>query len=159
LNDIQSIRDTKTLECFEALVKFSADVRQSCLSSIQQPRGFYELHAPTGSGKTVSGGLFATGHAAHHGLARVIYVAPFRTIIDQTADIFSFVFGELNVLAHHSTADFWTAGDGHLQRQLAENWDVPVVVNNFRTVLRVAVQRSSGSESKITQHLQQRHCH
>jgi CRISPR-associated endonuclease/helicase Cas3 len=124
-------------------------VRQSCLFAIQQPRGFYELHAPTGSGKTVSGGLFATGHAAHHDLRRVIYVAPFRTIIDQTADIFSSIFGEVNVLAHHSTADFWTAGDGHLQRQLAENWDVPFVVTTSEQFFESLFSGKPGASRKL----------
>ena len=105
-------------------------VRQACLAAIPQAKRIFRLDAPTGSGKTISGGLFATGHAAHHSMDGVIYVAPFRTIIDQTAAVYSSIFGENNVLPHHSTADFWTASgkDARTQRQVAENWDVPVIV-------------------------------
>ena len=93
-----------------AVQAMRTQVRTACLAAMEKDKGFFNLHAPTGSGKTISGGLWATGHACTHGLRRIVYVAPFRTIIDQTADIYSAIFGEDNVLAHHSTADFWTGG-------------------------------------------------
>src|SRR5207247_5468347 len=107
----------KTARCDVQAMR--AQVRQACLNTFASEKGFFSLHAPTGSGKTISGGLFATGHAAHHGMARIIYVAPYRTIIDQTADIYSSIFGAENVLPHHSTADFWVANTKteRLQRQ------------------------------------------
>jgi len=127
-----------------------SEVRDACLTSVPSPQGFFSLHAPTGSGKTISGALWATGHAAKHGLRRIIYVAPYRTIIDQTADIYAGIFGDDNVLAHHSTADFWTAGDaGQMQRQLAENWDVPVVVTTSEQFFESLHSARPGASRKL----------
>ena len=106
-------------------------IRRLALAAVSNPRGLFSLNAATGSGKTISGGLWALGHAAHHQMARIVYVAPYRSIIDQTAGIYKSIFGSENVLAHHSTSDFWSGREQHdsLQRQLAENWaDISVVV-------------------------------
>jgi CRISPR-associated endonuclease/helicase Cas3 len=133
-----------------AVQQMRADVRQACLAGIKQAKGFFSLPAPTGSGKTISGGLWATGHAAHHGLGRFVYVAPFRTIIDQTSGIYSDIFGDVNVLSHHSTADFWSAGcQGRLQRQLAENWDLPVIVTTSEQFFESAFAGSPSAARKL----------
>jgi len=126
-------------------------VRASCLEKASIKRGFFSLHAPTGSGKTISGGLWAAGHAVHSGLRRIVYVAPYRTIIDQTSDVYAGIFGDENVLPHHSTADFWT-GSGEeekLQRQLAENWDVPVVVTTSEQFFESLYSGRPGAARKL----------
>ena len=56
------------------------------------------------------------------------YAGSFRSIIDQTAAVYKSILGKENVLAHHSTADFWTETNEYpaqVQKQLAENWDIP----------------------------------
>jgi CRISPR-associated endonuclease Cas3-HD len=51
-----------------AVQAMRTQVREACLAAIPRERGIFTLHAPTGSGKTISGGLWATGHAeALHG--------------------------------------------------------------------------------------------
>jgi CRISPR-associated endonuclease/helicase Cas3 len=50
--------------------------------------GRYSLTVSTGGGKTLAGLAFALDHAVAHALDRIVYVAPFTTIIDQTADVF-----------------------------------------------------------------------
>jgi CRISPR-associated endonuclease/helicase Cas3 len=135
----------------DAVQSMRSAVRDACLAKASVPRGFFSLHAPTGSGKTISGGLFATSHAVHHDLSRIIYVAPYRTIIDQTADIYGGIFGDENVLPHHSTADFWT-GSGEaekLQRQLAENWDVPIVVTTSEQFFESLFSGRPGAARKL----------
>jgi CRISPR-associated endonuclease/helicase Cas3 len=126
-------------------------IRQSSIEAASNAKGFFSLDAPTGSGKTISGGLFALGHAARHDLRRIIYVAPYRTIIDQTAGIYKNVFGEGNVLPHHSTADFWTTNhlEARLQRQVAENWDVPVVVTTSEQFFESLYSSRPGASRKL----------
>ncbi len=134
-----------------AVQKMRSDVRDACLYSIPQARGVFSLHAPTGSGKTVSGGLWATGHAAHHNLRRLVYVAPYRTIIDQTADVYASLFGDENVLPHHATADFWDVkgAEGRLQRQLAENWELPVIVTTSEQFFESIYSGRPGASRKL----------
>lgn len=110
-------------------------VLQACLEQGRTgPRGIYTLTVPTGGGKTFASLAFALEHAAAHGLNRVIYVIPYTSIIDQTAQTFTDLLGEENVLAHFSTADYKLVEKDDLTpsqyRSLlaSENWDAPVIV-------------------------------
>lgn len=97
-------------------------------------QGLYTLTVPTGGGKTFASLAFALEHAAQHHLDRVIYVIPYTSIIDQTAQTFSDLLGEENVLAHFSSVDYKLVEQENLTptqyRHLlsSENWDAPVVV-------------------------------
>lgn len=103
--------------------------------------GFFSLTVPTGGGKTLASMAFALHHAIAQGMKRIIYVIPYTSIIEQNAGIFKQIFGEQNVLEHHSNFD-WEAkksGSGDLPddqttsvltklKLAAENWDIPVIV-------------------------------
>jgi len=57
-------------------------------------------------------------HAVIYGLHRVIYVIPYTSIIEQNAGVFKNIFGEENVLEHHSNFD-WEG----LRTKIVENND------------------------------------
>jgi len=96
--------------------------------------GLFSLTVPTGGGKTLASLAFALDHAILHGMRRVIYVIPFTSIVEQTAQVFRDAFGDLGeaaVLEHHSA--FFDDPRSELEavekRKLAmENWNAPVVV-------------------------------
>ena len=92
--------------------------------------GLYTLTVPTGGGKTLSSMAFALKHALRHGMERIIYVIPYQSIIEQTAKVFSDIFGEENVLAHYSNADFHSDDSeiSNRKKLAAENWDAPIIV-------------------------------
>ncbi|MGE3149239.1 MAG: CRISPR-associated helicase Cas3' [Pseudorhodoplanes sp.] len=102
--------------------------------------GLFSLTVPTGGGKTLTSLAFALDHAIKHGLDRVIYVIPFTSIIEQTANVFRDALGDLDsaVLEHHSALDWEKATrraedadrrDGERELRLAmESWDKPIVV-------------------------------
>ena len=98
----------------------------------QKRPGLYTLTVPTGGGKTLASLAFALHHAKTHGLERVIYVIPYTSIIEQTADQFRKILGAENVLEHHSgvTYDIQDEATPETQRmaRATENWDMPVVV-------------------------------
>jgi CRISPR-associated endonuclease/helicase Cas3 len=107
------------------------------------PPGLFTLTVPTGGGKTLTSLAFALDHARQHHLRRVIYVIPFTSIIEQTAEVFRNALGEHQsaVLEHHSAFDRdKLPGDlekASKPRQMdhrdklklaMESWDAPLVV-------------------------------
>ncbi|RYZ89558.1 MAG: CRISPR-associated helicase Cas3', partial [Proteobacteria bacterium] len=108
------------------------EVQEACAKSAKSKRGFFRLTVPTGGGKTLASLRFALDHAVKHKLDRVVVAIPFTSIIEQTAGIYAGIFGEANVLAHHSAEPVETdeKEDGFdvRRKNAAENWDIPLVV-------------------------------
>jgi len=107
--------------------RLRADVLRQCREKAAQAPGLFSLDVPTGGGKTLSSMAFALEHAKQHGKQRVIYVIPYTSIIEQTADVFRKIFGDA-VIEHHSNAETEPGGETHKSRLACENWDAPVVV-------------------------------
>lgn len=106
------------------------DILDDCQRAAEEAPGLFSLTVPTGGGKTLSSLAFALKHAIQHGLQRVIYVIPYTSIIEQTAQVFRDILGDENVLEHHSNVCFRQREEDEVTpAELAsENWDAPVVV-------------------------------
>lgn len=93
--------------------------------------GVYTLTVPTGGGKTTAAMAFALTAAVQNCMSRVIYAAPYTSIIDQNADTFEKIFGTENVIEHHSSAEYLfseSPNPAEYRKMLAaENWDAPVI--------------------------------
>ncbi|MFN7288828.1 MAG: CRISPR-associated endonuclease Cas3'' [bacterium] len=120
----------------DAVSALRSRVLAAAMAKAEAPPGLFTLTVPTGGGKTLASLSFALEHAARHGLRRVIHVAPFTAIIEQTASVFrSALKTEDDVLEHHSNVD-WPESDNDDEgggerrklRRATENWEVPVVV-------------------------------
>lgn len=101
-------------------------VLADCRSAARLEPGFFSLTVPTGGGKTLSSMAFALEHAVKFGEKRIIYVIPYTSIIEQNADVFRKVFGEGQVIEHHSNLD--ENDSSPKSRLAAENWDAPIIV-------------------------------
>lgn len=109
-----------------------------CLAMAEAAPGFFTLTVPTGGGKTYSSLAFGLKHAVKYGKARIIYVIPYTSIIEQNAEVFREALAgtqdEEVVLEHHSNFEYpegpfdeWDKSE-KANRLAAENWDMPVVV-------------------------------
>lgn len=114
------------------LNRLRCSILESCIQKGDGNRGLYSLTVPTGGGKTIASLAFALNHAVKNGLDRIIYVIPYTSIIEQTAEVFRNVLGENNVLEHHSGSVVDVPEGESTQTQFnalaAENWDAPVIV-------------------------------
>ena len=101
-------------------------VQEQCVKESQGGRGFYSLTVPTGGGKTLASVLWALHHAVKNNLQRIIIAIPYTSIIVQTARTLKGIFGEENVLEHHSNVHPKEDVDKELTERLqlaTENWD------------------------------------
>lgn len=110
-------------------------ILERCIQNGESCRpGLFSLTVPTGGGKTVASLAFALAHARAYGLRRVIYVIPYTSIIEQTAEVFRKILGEDAVLEHHSNVlyDIGVGEEANAQTirmvKATENWDMPVIV-------------------------------
>jgi len=122
LNSFQDSHDLLNIKRHEIL--------RDCINSSSEKPGIFSLTVPTGGGKTLSSMAFALNHAIKYHKNRIIYVIPYTSIIEQNAKIFSDIFGENNILEHHSNYDFDSSENNiYDNKKLAsENWDMPVIV-------------------------------
>ncbi len=108
--------------------RIRAGVLAQSIAKAAGASGIYTLTVPTGGGKTLSSMAFALHHAVKHGKRRIIYVIPYTSIIEQTAEQFRVIFGD-TVIEHQSNLDVSDlAKDTARSRLACENWDAPVIV-------------------------------
>ena len=129
--------------------RLRSEVLDHARAKAQATPGLFTLTVPTGGGKTLTSLAFALEHARRHRLRRVVYVIPFTSIIEQTAEVFRDALErpedlQPSVLEHYASfdweaalprgagADEADAGEGRdglaKLRRAAENWDAPIVV-------------------------------
>lgn len=126
-------------------------VEEDCLLASSMERGIFTLSVPTGGGKTLASLGFALRHAVEHGMSRIIFAIPFTSIVEQTAKTLREIFGDENVLEHHSNYDF-EAGDEErsLRERLAvQNWDAPIIVTTNNQLLESLFSNKPGKSRKV----------
>lgn len=142
------------------------DLLHLCLQAAKSRPGRFTLSAPTGSGKTLAMLAFALGHAAAHGLRRVVMVIPYLSIIEQTVKVFRGVLKaklppgtavEHYILEHHSMAGLGREPEGddaedraeRRRRELAQNWDAPIIVTTSVQMLESLFAHRPGACRKL----------
>ena len=113
-------------------------ILNDCIKKAEDKPGFFTLSVPTGGGKTLSSMAFALNHAVIYDKRRVIYTIPYTSIIEQNAAVYRDIFGDENVLEHHSnivgenivnTKNEEKEEISSAKWKLAtENWDKDIVV-------------------------------
>ncbi len=110
--------------------KVRSKVLNQCRKAAEKSPTVFSLTVPTGGGKTLSSLSFALKHAVKFNRKRIIYVIPYTSIIEQTADVFRRIPGFENaVVEHHSNlAETNETRETTRNRLASENWDAPLIV-------------------------------
>jgi CRISPR-associated endonuclease/helicase Cas3 len=113
-----------------------SDISKKCLYAANRFKGIYRLDVPTGGGKTLSSLRFALNHAKIHEAEHVIYVIPYLSVLEQTAqDIkaaLQFKPVDNFILEHHSNViinDDQEEAQAH--RLLTDRWDSPIIITTM----------------------------
>jgi CRISPR-associated endonuclease/helicase Cas3 len=109
-----------------AVNSFRNQILRDCIKSGELSPGFFSITVPTGGGKTLSSMAWALVHALKYNKSRIVFAIPYTSIITQTAQIYRSIFGDENVVEHHSNIVENT--DTQQRKLAAENWDAPIIV-------------------------------
>lgn len=129
-----------------------AELLAHVVADAERDRGWFELTAPTGSGKTIAALAFALRHAAHHDLRRVVCAVPFVSVTEQIAQVYTSLLDQNEVLEHHSgaaTAREDQVGGGLWARLAVENWDSPVIVTTTVQLLESLFAAATSKVRKV----------
>lgn len=110
------------------------------------------LIVPTGGGKTLSSLRFALEYCLEHGMEKIIYTAPFMSILEQNSDEIKAIVGEKNFIEHHSNA---LAEKADNSEELAdyelhtERWDKPVIATTMVQLLNTLFLGKTASVRRL----------
>ena len=129
-------------------------ISRQCWVAGERERGIFTLSVPTGGGKTLSSLRFAIRHAESHKLKRIVYVIPYLSIIDQTAQELRNILGERSedwILEHHSNVVIHDADESEndARRMLTERWDKPIILTTMVRFMETVVSNRASDLRKL----------
>lgn len=89
------------------------------------------LDMPTGSGKTLCSMKIALKLLREQKKKRIIYVIPYTSIIEQTAEIFEELFADCADIVQHHSNYCYDIDENYTSEKLkrsTENWDAPIII-------------------------------
>lgn len=121
-----------------------AEISEECYQFSDCETGIYCLPCPTGAGKTLASMRFAINHCLKKGKTRIVYVAPFCSILEQNAEVIRTAVGSKDVvLEHHSNV---IPENQEEYQFLTENWEAPILAT---TMVQFLDTLFSGSTQSI----------
>lgn len=130
-NELDELRSRISLQCKE----FS-----------NTSNNMIRLQSFTGSGKTLSALRFALYKARNEKKRHIFLIAPYQSILDQTYKIYCDIFGEDEVLLHHSRVTFESEELDKKYEYLIENYQNSPIVLTTMVQLLNSIFRSSLSD-------------
>ncbi len=122
-------------------------ISERCAKFSEHPVGICRLVVPTGGGKTLSSLRFAIRQCRIFHKKKIIYVAPFMSIIEQNSEVIRSLSGNDVFLEHHSDAfaraDTSSGNDLSQYELHAERWDSPVIATTMVQFLNTLFSESS----------------
>ncbi|MCD7777755.1 MAG: CRISPR-associated helicase Cas3', partial [Clostridiales bacterium] len=109
-----------------------------CWNFAKNSCGIYCLPVPTGGGKTLASLRFALEHCRLHNKKRIIYTAPYLSILEQNAsEIKNILKDDENIFEHHSNIFFDNDDETDCYKFLAGSWESPVILTSMVRLFEV----------------------
>lgn len=129
-------------------------VSDKCKAAADKEPGIYQLSVPTGGGKTLSSLRFALHHCKRYSKKRIIYVIPYLSIIEQTAENLRAILDlkEDNeiIFEHHSNImDPEDEKSSEIRKLTAARWDSPIIITTMVQFLESVMSAKSGKLRKF----------
>ncbi|HBL84976.1 MAG: hypothetical protein A2Y17_07080 [Clostridiales bacterium GWF2_38_85] len=135
------------LDHSSAINKERQKISDSCLLFSSNNNGIFQLHVPTGGGKTISSMRYAINCAKKFNKDRIFYIAPYKTILEQNADKIREIFGDdcNDILEHHS--DFISSDEKY--KLLTERWQSKIILTTMVQFLDTLFAGKSSSARRF----------
>lgn len=123
-------------------------ISDRCADFANHPAGAVRLIVPTGGGKTLSSLRYAVEYCRKFGMKKILYTAPYMSILEQNSEEFRKIAGEDAFLEHHSNIlpELEEGGELAEYELLAERWSSPVIAT---TLVQLLNSLFSGSMSCV----------
>ncbi|MBQ3346208.1 MAG: CRISPR-associated helicase Cas3' [Synergistaceae bacterium] len=121
----------------DAISKQRCSISERCAEFAKNKVGACRLIVPTGGGKTLSSLRFAIEYCREHGKQKIIYTAPFMSILEQNSDEIRKIAGDEYFTEHHSNllAEIDGKEELHEYELRTEKWDSPVIATTMIQLL------------------------
>lgn len=120
-----------TLSLRTPIQKLRGDISQKSLEAADKERRVVRLNVPTGGGKTLSSLRFAVNYAKNFRKSRIVYVAPFNSILEQNSAVFKiFLPDNVEILEHFGDMIDFEEGNQNY-RYYTENWGSPIIATSM----------------------------
>lgn len=152
---------SRSFEQINLVDSLRTQISDECVNAAPRKSGIYKLDVPTGGGKTLSAMRFALNHAKMHGKSRIIYVAPFISILEQNAvayrELLAATEAENRYITNHYTdvvrissddADLFD-GEADVSRVTkagTDNWASPII---FTTMVQLLLTITSSKKQSV----------
>ncbi len=140
-NDCQKIWEIYEKRLNQRLEKFKDDnkisrlrkqMSEECFRFADKEGGIYCLPVPTGGGKTLASLRYAIAHCRKFNKRRIIYIAPYLSILEQNAkEIKGILKDDKNILEHHSNIIVDNENEKNIYTYLSEGWTSPVILTSM----------------------------
>lgn len=132
------------------IIKARGEISSACRQKADAPNGIFRLTVPTGGGKTFSVMSFALLHAIHNRMKRIIYVAPYNSILEQNAlELGSALDAEAYILEHHCNVIIDDDAEREKYDVLAQRWNSPIILTSAVQLLNTLFSNKMSSVRRL----------
>ena len=135
----------------DAISKQRCSISDRCALFAKNKVGACRLIVPTGGGKTLSSLRFAIEYCREHGTQKIIYTAPYMSILEQNSDEIRKIVGEKYFTEHHSNLLAEIENEEELQEYelRTEKWDSPVIATTMVQLLNTLFSGKSSAVRRM----------